>query len=114
MKSGMVVIPCFRYLGSKKIATRTKVIPEQTSHPITLILLSYACADIPTKLTALRLVSNSDDAITLAPKLLPPKKYPSCESSLSFLIFPYVISATATENIPKNKSTVQSINFSPL
>jgi len=38
-KSGTVVTPCFKYLGSKNKATITSVTPEPTYHPITLILL---------------------------------------------------------------------------
>ncbi len=40
MKSGIVVMPCFRYRGTRNSATRIRTRPDVTSYPMTAMLTS--------------------------------------------------------------------------
>ena len=84
---GTVVNPPFKYLGNKKSAVTTIAIAARVSHTITDKPLWYADPFRPTICSVDRLVSKRDPAITPAVKLLPPRKYPSEEVSLIFLVF---------------------------
>ena len=105
INSGMVVIPDRIYLGSKNKAPRIIAIAARVSHAITKIPSLKALPLSPTICSADKLVNSKDPAMVMAPKLLPPKKYPSADFSSVFRVAYQAINATNKVN-PKKESVV--------